>query len=345
MHMQFHQAESRARLASVEDTDIVLRLDDAGFVMHASPGAAALGIDLTSLLLMPHICDFAETEYASRIAELFASARSGERPQKWIDFPLVTPGGGAQDDHGRDPDAESGSDAPRWYAIWLEPVEEDDGAGQGCIANLRCRQSQYAMADEIEALSATDPLTGLDNRAAFCASLARLLAREGDGPMPASAGARNAVAIFAIDRMRAIFMQYGQATADEIRWGFAKYLETMTHADQSLALLDEERFAVLLPGMTMRAAREWAHDVLRTFAGLTAGSSSKDAELTASAGLARAENSVDWILRQAEMGLVMARAGGGGKAGTCKPAPRIADGARIEQAIQAALVRAEQRAV
>jgi hypothetical protein len=63
--------------------------------------------------------------------------------------------------------------------------------------------------------------------------------------------------------------------------------------------------------MTARAAREWAEDVIDTFAGLAAPASAKARHLTASAGLARVECTVDWTLREAELGLVLARAGGG----------------------------------
>ena len=60
-----------------------------------------------------------------------------------------------------------------------------------------------------------------------------------------------------------------------------------------------------------RAAREWADAVIETFAGLAAPASAKAPQLTASAGIARVECTVDWTLRQAELGLVLARAGGG----------------------------------
>ena len=123
------------------------------------------------------------------------------------------------------------------------------------------------------------------------------------------------VAIFAVDSMRALLLRYGQRTADEVLWGFAKFLETMALPGHELAQLDGERFAVLLPEMTSRGAREWAEDVVATFAGLAAPASGanrpKAPQLTASAGLARVECTVDWTLREAELGLVLARAGGG----------------------------------
>jgi diguanylate cyclase len=68
---------------------------------------------------------------------------------------------------------------------------------------------------------------------------------------------------------------------------------------------------VLLPDMTARHAREWAQDVVETFSALAAPASTKSPQLTASAGLARVECTVDWTLREAELGLVLARAGGG----------------------------------
>lgn len=93
-----------------------------------------------------------------------------------------------------------------------------------------------------------DPLTGLTNRQEFCASLRRHLAR-GGGQM---------VAVLAVDGMRALLLRYGQRTADEVLWGFAKFLETMALPRHEVAQLDGERFGVLLPELTSRHAREWA---------------------------------------------------------------------------------------
>jgi diguanylate cyclase (GGDEF)-like protein len=175
------------------------------------------------------------------------------------------------------------------------------GAADGALCLMRSVQQVRSLEGELHARAVTDPLTGLANRQAFCASLRRHLAR-GGGQM---------VAVFAVDGMRALLMRYGQRTADEVLWGFAKFLETMALPGHELAQLDGERFAVLLPEMTSRGARDWAEDVVSTFAGLAAPASAKAPQLTASAGLARVECTVDWTLREAELGLVLARAGGG----------------------------------
>jgi diguanylate cyclase (GGDEF)-like protein len=183
----------------------------------------------------------------------------------------------------------------------MHDAGDPDGMPDGALCLMRSVQRLRLLEGELYNRAVTDPLTGLANRQAFCASLRRHLA-SGGGQM---------AAVFAVDGMRALLLRYGQRTADEVLWGFAKFLETMALPEHELAQLDGERFGVLLPAMNLRAAREWAEDVVQTFSTLTAPASAKAPQLSASAGLARVECTVDWTLREAELGLVLARAGGG----------------------------------
>lgn len=327
--MHFSDADGRVLHAPIESAidDIVVRLDSAGFITYASANACELGIDLDALLLMPHISDFADPDYTAQIVEGVAGVLAGEDANARVEFPLREQG---------DPGIEASGQSPRlrrWYSISLRVIDDDDGIPQGALGLMRSVRHMQPLG----AAAPVDPHTGLPNRPIFCATLARAIA----------AGEQQSVAIFAVDRMRAIFMQYGQSTADEIRWGFAQFLETMTRPEQEIGHLDDERFGVALPGMSLRAAREWSADVIQTFADLTNSGSSRSQELTASAGLAQVENTVDWTLRQAELGLVMARAGGGMQVGQCKPvsshANTLASGDAVERAMEAAILRAAQR--
>ncbi|MFN9632283.1 MAG: GGDEF domain-containing protein, partial [Erythrobacteraceae bacterium] len=196
----------------------------------------------------------------------------------------------------------------RWFAIRLRAMHdaaEPAGTPDGALCLMRSVQRLRLLEGELYNRAVTDPLTGLANRQAFCASLRRHLA----------GGGGQILSIFAVDGMRALLLRYGQRTADEVLWGFAKFLETMaqtpTTPGHEVAQLDGERFGVLLPEITLRTAREWAEDVVQTFAGLAAHTSARTSQLSASAGLARVECTVDWTLREAELGLVLARAGGG----------------------------------
>ena len=276
--------------------DIVVRVDRRGFIIHASANIAELGLDCVSALLPPHITDLAERDHAAFVNEHVTMALAGRLSGGWIEFPVT-----ACDERAtcREPQCQ------RWYALSLRPMCDKTGTPDGALCLMRSVQQVRSLEGELYNRAVTDPLTGLANRQAFCASLRRHLAK-GGGQM---------IAVFAVDSMRALLMRYGQRTADEVLWGFAKFLETMALPGHELAQLDGERFAVLLPEMTSRGAREWAEDVVATFAGLAAPASGANRprapQLTASAGLARVECTVDWTLREAELGLVLARAGGG----------------------------------
>jgi len=298
MKIGLSEVEGHVLHGLLEETsgDIVIRLDRHGFIVHASANIAELGSDLTAALLPPHITDLAARDHAAFLGEQVSRGLTGCTQIGWIEFPvaLCSAEGTVREAH-----------FPRWYALSLKPMCDAGGTPDGAMCLMRSVQQLRSLEGELHARAVTDPLTGLANRTAFCATLRRHLAR-GGGQM---------VAVFAVDSMRALLMRYGQRTADEVLWGFAKFLETMartlTAPGHELAQLDGERFAVLLPEMTARAAREWAEDVIETFAGLAAPASAKAPQLTASAGLARVECTVDWTLREAELGLVLARAGGG----------------------------------
>lgn len=277
--------------------DIVIRLDRQGFIIHASANIAELGLDCSAALLLPHITDLAERNHAPFLGEHVAAALAGRGQTGWVEFPVIAC-----------PERDTCREirCQRWYALSLKPMLDEAGVPDGALCLMRSVQQLRSLEGELHARAITDPLTGLANRQAFCASLRRHLA-QGGGQM---------IAIFAVDGMRALLLRYGQRTADEVVWGFAKFLETMALPGHELAQLDGERFAVLLPEFTPRSAREWAQDVIATFAGLAAPASAKAPQLTASAGLARVECTVDWTLREAELGLVLARAGGGGQVAT-----------------------------
>jgi diguanylate cyclase (GGDEF)-like protein len=294
MKIGLSDVEGRVLHGLLEDTsgDIVVRLDQRGFLVHASTNISELGLDFSGALLLPHITDLAERDHRAFVGDHVQKALDGRMQAGWVEFPVI-----ACDERDTCREAQ----CQRWYALSLKPMFDENSAVDGALCLMRSVQQLRSLEGELHARAITDPLTGLANRQAFCASLRRHLAN-GGGQM---------VAVLAVDGMRALLLRYGQRTADEVLWGFAKFLETMALPGHEVAQLDGERFGVLLPEMTSRAAREWAEDVVTTFSALAAPTSAKAPQLTASAGVARVECTVDWTLREAELGLVLARAGGG----------------------------------
>lgn len=303
MKIGLSDVEGRVLHGLIEEAsgDIVIRIDRRGFIIHASGGIAELGLDFGAALLLPHITDLAEPDHAAALGEHIGAVLAGQARTGWIEFPLAR-------FNTADPDEARMPPARRWYAISLRPMHDaadPEGPPDGALCLMRSVQRLRLLEGELYNRTVTDPLTGLANRQAFCASLRRHLA----------GGGGQVVAVFAVDGMRALLLRYGQHSADEVLWGFAKFLETMALPGHEVAQIDGERFGVLLPEMTLRSAREWAEDVVQTFSALAAPAPNtnraRTPQLSASAGLARVECTVDWTLREAELGLVLARAGGG----------------------------------
>lgn len=304
-------AEGRSLHGLLEEAagDIVLKLNTKGFIVHASANAADLGFDPSQLLLMPHICELPEREHAAALTDFTSRVLDGKSGNSSFEFPASHCVEGES----------CRSDSPcgcgghvRWYRLTLRPLSEEDGTIRGAIGLMRSVQHLRSLESELHTRATTDPLTGLANRQSFASSLARCIDRSTES---GRTGQPAMLAIFAIDRMRAIFMQYGQDTLDEFLWGFARFLETMIRPGDTIGQLDAERFGVILPDMPLRAAQAWAQDVLGTFATLALPSSARMPHVAASAGLAELEHSVDRTMRQAELGLVIARAAGGMQVG------------------------------
>ena len=90
MNMHFDDAEGRVLHGLIEGAwdDVVLRLDGDGFVDFASPNASGLGFDPSAMLVLPHVCDFAQPEYAPMVAHYVSAVIAGESEEEWIEFPL-----------------------------------------------------------------------------------------------------------------------------------------------------------------------------------------------------------------------------------------------------------------
>lgn len=302
--------------------DILVRLDDAGFVVNASQNAARLGVELDALLLMPNVADFAAADHRLQVESYFKKVMAGQSGDEGIEFPITTcrfanacPRAGecslVQDEH--------------WYELQLTLIDDRGKSNRGTLGRLRSVQHKHVLEEQAAVCATTDPITGLHDRHRYLTELIRQLGRSRGG------GTTSSTAVFAIDGMRAIFMQCGQSTADQVRWGFAKYIETMLSQDYVLTQVDEERFGVILPDTSPAAAREWAADALQIFAGLAKSECGRTPELSASAGVAKVERSAEWTIRQAELGLIMARAAGGMQTAICRPKSDLTSGHSIER--------------
>lgn len=273
-------------LAESED-DIVIKTDDDGFLVYVSPAIERLGMRPAEMLFLPHVADLAHREYQHAIRASVSEAMRQCCPLDRMEFPAATR-------------PNSGGPAP-WYALSLRPTPEDAGMAAGGLGILRAIARPRADGGAQGGATRIDPLTGLANRAAFMERLAEVSQSRTGG----------ALALFAIDRFRAIRLSHGQSRADEVLWAFAQFLRKMFGDDHGLARLEGERFVALVPEQEPAQALALARETIRVFAELSRSEERGSAGLTASGGVAGLSGGAEGVLAQAELALTVARGAGG----------------------------------
>lgn len=295
MESSFSERDGRALHELLQDVsgDSLVRIDRKGFLTHASHNFAAYWPDLTDLLVLPHVSDLARHCHRDAVRSYVQSALTGSDPRRPLEFPV------AQCETANQSDAS-------WCALSVRRIENDQAHG-GCAIGLLRPLTQRKTTGDGGETRGVDPVSGLHDRGAFTRKVRGWLGN-GDSAK---------LVVFSIDRMAALRLQYGESAADEIMWGFARFMESMSRAEFEIGQMDRERVGVMVPGASVRDAQEWAREAIETFSALALRSGPGKLRLAASAGLAPLQISVDHSMLQAEIGLVMARAAGGGQVRMC----------------------------
>jgi diguanylate cyclase (GGDEF)-like protein/PAS domain S-box-containing protein len=271
------------RLLAEDTTDIILKTDRKGYILHASPGIRRLGLQLTGQLIGHHLVDLVHPACAAAIKEEHDTAIAGREGGRWIEVPAVTSDG---EEH--------------WFEIQIRTLTDDDDRISGALSVMRSIEARRALEEQLFAAAMTDPLTGLTNRKAFIAMLRHL----GDH------GVGGCLALFEIDYFKAINMQHGQSVGDEVIVVFSDLLRTMMRSDDIVSRIGGESLGVLLPRATPDQAEAICARVITTLSEIRQTAGSKPLSITASAGVARIEGSLDDTLKRAELALFFAKAKG-----------------------------------
>lgn len=288
MNMKITRRESSALYGLLADatSDIILKTDRQGFILHASPAIERLGISLPGMLIGPHIQDLVHPASAAEIEGQHEAAIDGRQNGDWWEFPALT------------------SDRQeRWFAIQMRRLVNEDGEVYGALSIMRSIEERRAYEERLFAAAMTDPLTGLTNRRAFIAMLRHMVDKRIDG----------CLALFAMDHLKAINMKHGQAAGDEALVTFADVLRRNLRSQDIISRVGGESLGVLLPtnepdeaeAICLRTVDALAKTRLITEAGRLS--------ITACAGVAPIVGSVDDTLKRAEMTLFFARATGSSK--------------------------------
>lgn len=288
MNMHITRSESSAlyRLLADATSDIILKTDRKGFIVHASQGIEHLGISLPDMLIGPHIQDLVHPARAGEIAGQHSAVIKGRDRGQWTEFPALT------SDH-----------QERWFQIQMRRLVDERGQVYGALSVMRSIEERRAYEERLFAATMTDPLTGLTNRRAFIEMLGHMIDKRVDG----------CLAVFGLEHLKAINMKYGLAVGDQALLTFADVLKQNLRSQDILSRLGGESLAALLPNDKPEEVEAICRRVVDALGRTRLADDANGLSIAASAGIARITGSVDETLRRAEMALFFARSTGSGK--------------------------------
>lgn len=290
MKMNLTRRESSAlyRLLADVTSDIILKTDCKGFILHASPAIERLGISLPNMLIGPHIQDLVHPSCAGAIEREHSIALSGMQDGSWMEFPTLT-----------------GDGRERWFEIQMRRLINEKGEVYGVLSIMRSIEERRAFQEQLFAASMTDPLTGLTNRPAFVAMLQHVVDQNMGG----------CLGLFGLDHLKAINMKFGQSIGDEALLAFAEEVKSRLRAQDIISRVSGESLGVLLPSADAAEAETICERVVAALGEEREIEGAGLMRLTASAGVARIAGSVDDTIKRAEMALFFAKASGRNRLG------------------------------
>lgn len=207
--------------------------------------------------------------------------------------------------------AKDGSLVP--VALTASPIRDVEGRLAGVSWIVRDVTDRKLLEAEIEHAARQDPVTGVNNRRHFERELLRQLTfvrRYGSG---------GALLLLDLDGFRRINDSLGHEAGDRLLGRVADALVDRLRVTDTIARLEADRFAVLLPLTDAEAAGRVAEEIVERVGAVCAEHGEvAGVEVTCSVGIARLEehagSSTDEVLAAAALAVVKAKRSGGDRA-------------------------------
>ncbi len=281
-------------LLARHSSDIILKTDQQGFVLAASPALEQLGLAPPAMLIGPHLRELVHRDYRDLLEAEHRRAMAGHSSDHWIEVRA----------------AHAGQDG-QWFEFQVRPMSDPSGLIYGALVVLRCIAMRKSLEERLFAAEFTDPLTRLSNRIAFVTMLEHLVS-----------GAEQAtLALFDIDHFMRLNMRFGQNAGDDLLVAFAGLLRAMTRSEDIISRVSGERFAVIMPGLLPEAAAAACVPIVETFAEAGRAALGGSFAVSTSVGIAAISLSADDTVKQAELALFLAKAKGRSRIETSPRSP------------------------
>lgn len=217
------ESEARYRMIADGSSDVILNLTVDGVIAYASPSiqelggydpAALLGTSATALVLADDrdMVVRAHRETVANPHSAFIVAYRGM----------------------------TATGATIWCETHTRAITDEAGAVVGVVSAIRDISAHKSVQAELARAADTDPLTGVINRRAFDSALEARLA-------DVAAGRGTGVcAVFDLDFFKQVNDRHGHAAGDQVLCVFAEVVRRSLRADDVIARIGGEEFAVIL---------------------------------------------------------------------------------------------------
>ncbi|MDE8654392.1 GGDEF domain-containing protein [Novosphingobium sp. H3SJ31-1] len=288
MGFEFTHQEGSALygLVAAGTTDVILKTDREGRILHASTALEHLGFALPDTANAPHLLDLVAPASLAVVRAEHEAAVAGHESTDWVEF-------AARTNDGRQ----------HWYAIRMRPLLNDARQAYGVLSIMRSLDERRDLEEQLFTAALTDPLTGLTNRPAFVWMLGHLL----------DTHARGSLALFDIDHFKAVNLRYGPSAGDEVLVAIAGFLRSLVRPQDIVSRVGGETFGVLLPDAPPDEAEAICRQIVTSLSRIGHKASGNDVWLTISSGLSAIAGTADGTIRRAELALFHAKAQGGNR--------------------------------
>lgn len=218
---QLREREAALRLLADHSSDVLLSLDIDGGIRFASPSVRALGGYDPDALVGRNALELIELEHRGLVQRAHLDALAAPETTVTVEYQ------GCRND---------GSTA--WFETNTRAVRDDDGGIVGVVSAIRDVSHRKSVERQLRQEADTDALTGLANRRPFLAALDAAIAGAGERPA--------AVAMLDLDHFKQVNDRYGHAAGDAALVTLAEVFLREVRADDLVARLGGEEFAVLL---------------------------------------------------------------------------------------------------
>lgn len=283
-----------------EMEDGIIAIDAHGMILYCNPSAATLFQQSTDELAGQPIDTILPPRFRHAHRDHLAGFMKGPVDAKYMgsrkSFIVGYRADGTEISLGATILRTSGSDGPIFIAV------------------LRDLTERHHHQSELERLANTDPLSGINNRRAFVNLAGRELERCRRDHSPV------AMVLFDLDGFKAINDRYGHDVGDTVICEFANIMKSIGLDSDLLARWGGEEFIAIMPDATLDRSLAVAELVRRNVEVLGFGAANGLAlPMSVSAGVTvsqDANESLDELVRRADLALYAAKAGGRNRVAT-----------------------------